>query len=126
MPTATGRPTADEKREADRIRQRAARRLITAQITTSEWLAAEADAFEADLAALRAGKAAGTVPSYEHVERWYPAGDELTANRIKVDDGKARALGVADVLEARGLDVSTMMSFGLFAGRSTLRYAVRS
>ena len=126
MPTASGRMTADEKREADRIRSRNARLELTARLTTPEWIAAEADRFEAGLAAHRAAQAAGTVKSYESYRQDYPAGEEYVVNRVKIDEGKARALGVSDELDRRGVPHVCMMSFGLFAGRQSILHHLES
>jgi hypothetical protein len=125
MPTATGRPTADEKREADRIKRRAARQQISSQVTTPEWVKAEADKFVAALAVHAAGVADGTIKSYERVEQWYPAGEEYVVNRVKVNEGEARSLAVGDELWDRGVMNHGMMSFGLYAGRDTLKYGIR-
>lgn len=124
MPTATGRPTADEKREADRIRTRDARRAVTAHITTPEWIASQADAFEAGLAAHRAAQAAGTVKTYETFEVSFPAGAEYVQNRVKIDEGQARSYGIADELTRRGIEHHCMMGFGIAAGRSSIEYSV--
>lgn len=126
MPTATGRMTADEKREADRIRSRNARLELTARLTTPEWITAEADRFEAGLAAHRAGQATGTIKAYESFQQVYSAGDEYVVNRVKLDEGKARAYGVSDELRRRGVDHHCMMSFGLYAGRNTVLYHVEA
>lgn len=126
MPTATGRMTADEKREADRIRSRNARLQLTARLTTPDWIAAEADRFEAGLRAHRLGQADGSIKAYEAFTQEYEAGDEYVVDRVKIDAGKARAYGVGDELERRGIDVWTMLSFGLFAGRSTVRHILEA
>jgi hypothetical protein len=118
--------TADEKREADRIKQREARLAVTAAIEPPEWYEAEADSFEAEIHALHEGQTNGTIPTYESAERWYSAGGLNKVGRIEVDEGKARAYGVADVLIARGFDVHNMMSFEFAGGRQGVRYAVRS
>lgn len=60
----------------------------------------------------------------------YEAGDELTlragARRtIKHDAGEVRRLALADALKAAGADVIAHgTTFGLFAGRSSVRYTV--
>lgn len=126
MPTATGRLTADEKRDADRIRQRAARLAVTAAVTTPEWIAETADAFVESLAHHRAGQAAGTIKGYDTFEVGFPAGAEHVVGRVKVDEGQARAYGVADELDRRGIPHHIMQSFGLFAGRGSVQYIIRA
>ena len=128
MPTASGALTADEKREAERAAMREARLQVTAQVATPEWYEQEADAFEAGLAAHKAGQADGSIKSYERFEVWYPAGEEFIVKvgrrKIDIDEGKARAYGVSDVLRERGVGNHNMMSFGLYAGRGTVRHGV--
>jgi hypothetical protein len=116
--------TADEKREADRIRGRNARLALTARLMTAEEITAQADAYEAGLAAHRAAQAAGTTPTYHSFSVSWPAGDEYVVDRVKIDEGKARAYGVADELDRRGLDPSRMMGFGIAAGRSSIEYRI--
>lgn len=126
MPTATGRMTADEKREADRIRGRNARLALTAQLTTPAWINDMADAYERELAAHRAGQAAGTIPTYHSFRMSWPAGDEYVIDRVKIDAGKARAYGVDDELRRRGVSTSLMMGFGIGAGRASVEYVIES
>jgi hypothetical protein len=126
MPTATGRMTADERREADRARWAAARRAVTARITTLEELTATADAFEESLRHHRAGQAAGTIPAYQRFTVQYPAGAEIKEGRITIDEGRARSYGLSDVLTARGVPHHCMQSFGLHAGRDSVVYVVEA
>lgn len=112
MPTATGRPTADEKRETDRIKHREARRQVSAKVTTPDWVKAEADAFEALVAA---GEA----------KREYPIGSDHKVGRIVISEGQARQLAVADELERRGIRHSVYTSFGVAAGRQSIMYGLR-
>lgn len=128
MPTATGKPTADEKREAERLANREARLSVTISVASPDWYEAEADAFVRGLAEHRAGQEAGTVKSYDRFEVLYSAGIEhevkVGRRTIKVDEGQARAYGVADVLHARGIRVHNMLSFGTFTGRQSIRHHV--
>jgi hypothetical protein len=128
MPTATGKPTADEKREQYRYDSRTARLTVTGEIAPIGWYEDEADAWLEGFGAFLAEVEAGTKQSYNSYEVWYPAGREFEVKvgrkTFKVDEGQARAYGVADMLEARGISVHNTLSFGLFAGRNTIRHSV--
>lgn len=126
MPTASGRPTADEKRETDRIAQREARLIATAQVTTPEWVKAEADKFEAALAALEAGKADGTIKSYEEAKQDYPAGVDIKVGRRTISEGVAKSYAVSDELRSRGVQHSCYMTFGIAQGPSSVYHGIRS
>lgn len=128
MPTASGGLTADEKREQYRLDSRAARLSVTADIAPPEWYEDEADAWLEGFQSFIDEVEAGTKESYNRFEVWYPVGQEFEVKvgrkKFKVDEGQARAYGVGDVLEARGIQTHSMMSFGLYAGRNTIKYAV--
>jgi hypothetical protein len=112
MPTATGKETTAE-REA---RQRSERYAAMRAVITDE------------MRARAAIDAAAIVDGAEPPD--YPAGDvvAIRAGRQRpapVDVGELERLALADAVKARGLAViSHRTTFGLFAGRSTLRYSL--
>jgi len=101
---------------------------VTASIEAPEWYEAQAGIYLEGVKALQAEVEAGTKQSYSRHEVWYPAGERIAVKvgrrTIEVDEGEARAYGVADVLEARGVSVNNVMSFRLFEGRNGTAYGI--
>lgn len=108
--------TADEKREADRIKRLAAVEQIAAQVATPEWVEEQMQAFFASRTPAYAGK--------DKLEIEFPAGEEFQVGRLTVDEGKARAHAVIVALDSLGIRAHSMMGFGLHAGRSSVTYSV--
>jgi hypothetical protein len=115
MPTASGKETATEK--ADRV-------------SAEDWTAYRAaitDEYRRDAAAHAA--LAHDVAAIGAIE--YLAGERLTLRagarrEIEVDEGKLRAIALADAVAEQGFEcIGYGVSFGLFAGRDTVRHSVR-
>lgn len=112
MPTATGKETAQEKRDRERSEDYAARRnAITPEIR---------DAAERDAHAVLDG---APIPDY-------PGGDEYqliagARRKLPTDEGRIRALALADALESMGIATNGYtMRFGIGAGPDSIRYSV--
>lgn len=127
MPTASGKPTADEKREADRLARIEARKALTVALLDPEWVQSEAEAYVGRKADHEAKQASGEIRSFDRFDGvWYPA---VAEHSVKVGrrtftfyEGQVRSLAVQDALDGLGIRTSNRMSVGIAQGTNGLRY----